>query len=220
MYPSMYLWAWIIVGANALACLIPKDTTEKPVFAHYMVGTVENEHCRKDIVDAQNLGIDAFAVNFNQYASWSNTTVDRLFDNADELGFKIFFSFDMSGSYFSDPGQYAEYLGRYLTRTSYYTYKDVPLLSTFGGELVTGDQWKGLRNEIGNILIIPSFYEATPSSTFFNEYSELDGIFNWNSWPKVTDGKVVVSAADDITFQTAAKSAKAKRILNFALSRY
>lgn len=58
----------------------------------------------------------------DQYAWWSNATVDYLFDNAEELGFKIFFSFDMSGDYFATPSQYAEYLDGYLSRDSYYTY--------------------------------------------------------------------------------------------------
>lgn len=58
----------------------------------------------------------------DQYAGWSKATVDHLFNNADELGFKIFFSFDMAGDHFTTPSQYAEYLGGYLSRNSYYTY--------------------------------------------------------------------------------------------------
>ncbi|KPM35510.1 hypothetical protein AK830_g11060 [Neonectria ditissima] len=170
-----------------------------------MIGNIDNEHCRKDILDAQSLGIDAFAINFDQYAWWSNGTVDRLFDNADELGFKIFFSFDMSGSYFGSPDQYAKYLDDHLSRDSYYTYNDVPLVSTFGGESVSSDQWKDLRNTVGDILIVPAFYQSTPSSTFFDNYPELDGVFNWNSWPQIAEGKVAVSTKDDKTYQEAAK---------------
>ncbi|KAK7398174.1 hypothetical protein QQX98_012457 [Neonectria punicea] len=143
------------------------------------IGNIDNEHCRKDILDAQNLGIDAFAINFDQYAWWSNGTVDRLFDNADELGFKIFFSFDMSGSYFSSPDQYAAYLDDHLSRESYYTY---------------------------NGRVIPSFYQSTPSSTFFDKYPELDGMLNWNSWPQIAEGKIIVSTDDDKTYQQAAKN--------------
>ncbi|KAK7426687.1 hypothetical protein QQZ08_006865 [Neonectria magnoliae] len=131
---------------------------------------------------------------------------DRLFDNADELGFKIFFSFDMSGSYFSSPDQYAAYLDDHLSRESYFTYNDVPFVSTFGGESVSSDQWKNLRNAVGDILIVPSFYQSTPSSTFFDKYPELDGMFNWNSWPQIAEGKVIVSTDDDKTYQQAAKN--------------
>jgi hypothetical protein len=33
-------------------------------FAHYMIGEIFDEHTRKDIVDAQKVGIDGFAMNF------------------------------------------------------------------------------------------------------------------------------------------------------------
>ncbi|KAF7557835.1 hypothetical protein G7Z17_g353 [Cylindrodendrum hubeiense] len=206
MYRSASLLAWISLGAGALAGLVPKATTNKPVFAHYMVGGVLTEHCRQDIVDAQSLGIDAFAINYDQYAWWSNNTVNYLFDHADELGFKIFFSFDMSGDYFATPSEYSQFLGDYIARDSYYTYNDVPLVSTFGGESVTTDEWKDLRSAVGDILIVPSFYQTPPSATFFDEYSELDGIFNWNSWPQIAEGKVYVPTAEDKTFQSAAQS--------------
>ncbi|KAH6975224.1 glycoside hydrolase [Ilyonectria sp. MPI-CAGE-AT-0026] len=103
----------------------------------------------------------------------------------------------MAGDHFATPRQYAEYLGGYLSPNSYYTYKDVPLVSTFGGEDVTSGEWKELRNTVGHILIVPSFYQTPPSPTFFDEYSEL------NSWPQIAEGKVVLPTAEDKTFQSA-----------------
>ncbi|CAM1502598.1 Fc.00g073740.m01.CDS01 [Cosmosporella sp. VM-42] len=200
------LYVGIALAAGSLAGVVPKQGSGKPVFAHYMIGTIYDEHVQKDIADAQSLGIDAFAINFDQFADWSNATVDRLFDNADDLGFKIFFSFDMNPGYFSDPQQYAEYFQKYMGRPSYYAYDGKPLLSTFAGESVSDDQWKGLRDIVGDVVIVPGFYQATPSSSFFDNRAQLDGVFNWNSWPSAEEGKVIVSDEMDKTFQTAAKN--------------
>ncbi|KAH6889657.1 glycoside hydrolase [Thelonectria olida] len=207
MRQSLYFWAGLGFLPRAIAGVVPRAATEKPVFAHYMVGNIDDDHTRQDITDAQSLGINAFAINFDQYAWWSNQTVDRLFSNADDLGFKIFFSFDMSGSYFSSPDEYATYLEGYLSRDSYYKYNGVNLVSTFGGESVTNDQWSSLRDTVGDILIVPAFYQSTPSTPFFDKYSELDGLMNWNSWPQTNEGRVVVSDTDDKTYQQAAQTA-------------
>ena len=80
--------------------------TDLDRFAHYMIGEITDAHTRQDIIDAKALGLDAFAMNFgksssasqeasltssaDQFAYWSNNTVDRLFNNADELGFGLF----------------------------------------------------------------------------------------------------------------------------------
>jgi hypothetical protein len=37
--------------------------TGKPIFFHYMIGTATDAHCEQDIIDAQALGADAFALN-------------------------------------------------------------------------------------------------------------------------------------------------------------
>ena len=34
-------------------------------FAHYMIGEIFDEHTKKDIEDAQDLGLDAFALNIS-----------------------------------------------------------------------------------------------------------------------------------------------------------
>jgi len=38
----------------------------------------------------------------------------------------------MSTGYFNDPNQYASYLMQYISRSSYYTYDEKPLVTTFG----------------------------------------------------------------------------------------
>lgn len=79
-------------------------------------------------------------------------------------------------------------------------------MSTFGGEAITDAQWSAFKAKVGDILLVPGFYTAAPSTTFFDSRPSLDGIFNWNSWPDVSAGKVAVSSANDATFLTAAQS--------------
>ncbi|KAF2118542.1 glycoside hydrolase [Lophiotrema nucula] len=185
-----------------------KRQSGKPIFAHYMIGEIYDEHTRQDIVDAQALGLDAFALNINSLQSWATETVDRLFNNADELGFGLFFSFDIAASGWTSPNDdFASYLKPFLSRTSYFKYSGKPLVSTFGGESISNDQWSSFKSTIGDALLIPGFYEATPSTTFFDGKSSLDGVFNWNTWPYSDQGKATVSTTDDETFITAANSA-------------
>lgn len=139
---------------------------------------------------------------------WATDTVNHLFDQADQLGFGLFFSFDhASSAYFTSPSQYAEYLKAFITRPSYLKYSGKALVSTFGAETITNDEWASFKATVGDILIIPGFYQATPHVDFFSNRMAIDGIFNWNSWPAASVGKVAVSDADDKTYLSAARNA-------------
>jgi glucan endo-1,3-alpha-glucosidase len=137
--------------------------------------------------------------------------VKYAFDQADSIGgFKLFFSFDHAAGYFNDPSQYASYFKLYRTRDSYFKFTDPkdgkakPLVSTFGGESVTDSQWTFFRRTVGDVLIVPGFYQASATPSFFSTRASLDGIFNWNSWAAASSGRVRVSSADDATFLSAA----------------
>ncbi|KAH6639603.1 glycoside hydrolase [Boeremia exigua] len=196
--------AGLLAGASSALAVEQRATAPKPVFAHYMIGEITNAHTRQDIIDAKALGIDGFAMNFNQFAYWSNDTVDRLFNNADELGFGLFFSFDHNPGYFVDPKEYAVYCKKYITRTSYFKFNNKPVVSTFAGENVY--TWADFKKTVGDVLVIPGYKQANPS-TVFSDHQNIDGVFNWNSWPDTSAGKVVVPTNDDNTFQTKAKAA-------------
>jgi glucan endo-1,3-alpha-glucosidase len=192
--------------------VVKRQAVTKPVVAHYMVGDIQDAHVRQDIVDAKAFGLDGFAMNYDQFQGWSNRTVDALFKHADELGgFKLFFSFDHAAGYLNgNPNQYADYFKSYSGRSSYFKFKDPktgvdkPLLSTFGGEKVPDSQWADFKNQVGDVLIVPGFSEAVPSTNFFDSRANLNGVFNWNSWPFDNDGKVTVSTTQDKLFQSAA----------------
>jgi glucan endo-1,3-alpha-glucosidase len=161
----------------------------------------------------------------DQFEWWSNDTVRFMFDYADKVkDFKLFFSFDHGKKVLTgDPMQYADYFMSYIIRDSYFTFKDPntgkvkPLLSTFGGESVPDSDWAKFKNKVGPVLIVPGFYEATPSANFFNNRGSLDGVFNWNSWQPSNAGKVRVSSEQDSIYQSATTKSQ-RRVFMMGIS--
>jgi glucan endo-1,3-alpha-glucosidase len=111
-----------------------------------------------------------------------------------------------------NPNQYADYFRWYTGRSSYFKFKDpktgrvMPLMSTFGGEDVPDSQWADFKRKVGDVLIVPAFYKAAASTSFFDNRDSLDGVMNWNSWQYEGAGKIRVSSAEDAKFQTAARN--------------
>lgn len=193
--------------ANTPNTITARSMPGKPVFVHYMVGGMMEEHVEQDIIHAKALDIDAFALNFDQFAYWSNDTVDFAFKYAKMHDFKLFFSFDMSEGRFASPAQYADYLKTYIASPAYFSYKGVPLVTTFAGSSVSNADWQSFKDDLGTpIILMPSFYDVTPTSTFFTDRPALDGTFNWNSWPPASSGQVPVSTTDDKTYLSAARA--------------
>jgi hypothetical protein len=72
---------------------------------------------------------------------------------------------------------------------------------------VSDDKWATFKQTAKDVLVVPGFYQSTPSNTFFNDRRSLDGVYNWNSWLPSSAGKGIVSMQDDKTFLSAARSA-------------
>ena len=195
------------VAASSSATSNSSLSTGKPVFVHYMVGGMLEEHIRQDILDAQALGIDAFALNLDQFAWWSNATVELAFKNAEELGFKLLFSFDMSDGHFDHPSEYAGFLQEKIQSPAHFRYNGVPLVTTFAGSAVSNSDWQAFKDSLETpVILMPSFYDVYPTSSFFSDRPALDGTFNWNSWPWSGDGKIPVNTNLDDIYLSAAKA--------------
>jgi glucan endo-1,3-alpha-glucosidase len=159
----------------------------KPVFFHYLIGTITDAHCQQDIQDAMALGADAFALNINtDTASWATTTVDSLFKWANVYGFKLFFSFDMTG--FSNLNQSTNYLLSWVANPAHYIYNSLPFVSTFNGgasdftfgQDSVNDGWKVELEQVMAhdgypIYFVPAFQDVTVTSSFFQTFPSLNG---------------------------------------------
>ncbi|KAI4934393.1 hypothetical protein J4E85_002249 [Alternaria conjuncta] len=191
-----------------------------------MVGQLDLDEVVQDIEEARELGLNGFALNFDQFASWSNQTVKYMFDHADYIGgFSLFFSMDHHPGLLGKPTNYAQYFNDHKGRPSYLLMTDPsdgktkPVLSTFGGETISNDDWNKFKGKVGNVLVVPGFSEIyNPTTNFFNDRGAIDGVFNWNSWPATNEGKVAVSDATDRVFNDAAN--KAKKLFMMGISPY
>ena len=135
----------------------------KKVFAHYMVcftsygnGTVEGY--KKDIQDAQNLGIDGFALNCGSWDSSYKLHVAHLFQAAAELGtnFKVFFSVDRCCNITDN--QVEDMIQTYANSPNYFKFNTRPFLSAWGG----GGSFKNVVNDLKrkghNLYFVPFLY--------------------------------------------------------------
>lgn len=147
----------------------------------------------------------------DQFQDWSTNTVRDLFNYADKVGFQLFFSFDHNGV-LKTPDMYENYLKDHVVKKSYFKYNGRPLVTTFGGDKVTDSEWKRLKDvankaNAGNILIVPGFFENVNPTNVFSGRSNIDGVFNWNSWQPTNAGKKPVSMDEDRAYQDKAHAA-------------
>ncbi|KAL5446047.1 hypothetical protein PMIN05_002659 [Paraphaeosphaeria minitans] len=214
-----FLAGWSVVAFAALASCAPsaplsrRDCTSKGIFAHYMIGEIFDKHTKKDIQDAMDLGLDAFALNINSLKSWATDTVEHLFKNADDLGFKLFFSFDFGPDNFGDPSEVVDYLKPFLSRPSYYAHNGKQLVTTFGGEQFDDGKISQFKSNVGgNILFIPGLYNGAASADIFSKNPSYDGVFGWNSWPSSFSGNVETTAetTDDAVWAQAISNSPGK----------
>ncbi|KAJ4303240.1 hypothetical protein N0V90_002133 [Kalmusia sp. IMI 367209] len=178
-----------------------------------MIGEIFDEHTKQDIQDAKDLGLDAFALNINSLEEWATKTVDFLFNNAEALGFKLFFSFDFGDNNFADPSQVTEYVKPYLQRSAYFQHNGKALVSTFGGEDLPDSKWSQFKSDVGgNIVLVPGLYKNAPSPDLFSANPSYDGVFGWNSWPAQSAGNVATSmeTTDDGVWKQAVANAEGK----------
>ncbi|EJF61327.1 glycoside hydrolase [Dichomitus squalens LYAD-421 SS1] len=168
----------------------------------------------QDVTDAKQMGLDAFALNVQQpSADFTTSSVGWLFEAANQNGFKLFFSFDMTT--IGAPSDFLPLFNQYVGNAAYYQHENRPFVSTFdGGAKSFGasspnqgwqQQFKDVLSGQGiNPFFVPDFDDYTGSagstydSTFFSNYGSVDGVFSWESaWPEISEGLVNVSNSKD-----------------------
>ena len=200
-----------LVAAFALAV---RTIEAKAAYAHYMIGTVDSttDHAKRDIVDAQAMGFDGFALNVRlPNEDWAISCIDQLFAAAAGTGFKLFFSLDMNGN--DDVSQFASLFSHFADNAYLKVGDDArPFVSTFWGGHLGPEAWRGLKDE-HNMYLVPSFddiegYYDDPQGFFARWGDIVDGAFNWETaWPAAGDTPANVSSTADEAFQQAAVAA-------------
>ncbi|KAL7796731.1 glycoside hydrolase family 71 protein [Trichoderma ceciliae] len=204
----------------------PTSTTvPRAVFAHYMVGTMTQSEAIQDVTDARAAGFDAFALNTHDITdSWALNTLEYLFDAADQNGFKLFISFDMSWKTIT-PSQIPPFLLNYISRPSYYIIAGRPLVSTYDGGFIGDSDWtSGFRQPLVANGINPYFvpnlgdWSGWPNN-FFSTYTVADGAFSWESaWP--APGTAISNVSDSVDQSLLQQARAASKIFMMPVSSF
>ncbi|KAI1425588.1 glycoside hydrolase family 71 protein [Xylaria sp. FL1777] len=166
---------------TALLAAMPwmvESQAEKPVYAHFIVGIVENytvDDWKADITQAQAIGIDGFALNCapERIDSYTPKQLANAYQAAEELGFKMFISFDFAYWSTGDTPSIIDILGNY---------NGGAIVSTFVGDSMN---WNTVKSALPNqkITALPNIQDP---SYLASAQTGLDGAFSWYAWP--TDG--------------------------------
>lgn len=215
-----------------LSALALQTTDAASVFAHFMVQNsyaYDVDQWKTDITAAQQIGIDGFALNLippncNDDESWAIDRIDDAYTAAEDLGFQLMYSFDMSYTvcdiYWNQTFMQSM-ITKYAGSSATYRWNSNILVSTYGGDQVDqygNEFFQGLKDNMkywGNaITLSPALTtysmqaQTDPTgaaSSLISEYSSIDGYFNWQAWPLDTHQNI--TATPDDAFQTALKNA-------------
>jgi glucan endo-1,3-alpha-glucosidase len=189
---TSYFLKYITVFALFYLNTIVSEAQTKKVFAHYMVcnrsyGNGSIDGYKQDIKDAQEMGVDGFALNTGAWDVNYQQNMARLFQAASELGtdFKFFISIDRCCG-LTDQEMLAM-IKSYVNHLNYFKYNDRPLLSAWaGGGGVAGRDWwinsilNPLKNSGYNMYFVPYMFTTDyDESPDYNKY-----LSNYNTWWK------------------------------------
>ena len=130
---------------------------------------------------AMEIGIDAFALNNANIDSYTPTQLANAYQAAEEMGFKVFISFDFSYWNNGDTSQISAYMQEYAGHPAQMQYNGGAVVSTFVGDSF---DWGPVKaNSTHAIFAIPMLQDPIEATY---EKTSFDGAFSWLAWP--TDG--------------------------------
>ncbi|KAI0974728.1 glycoside hydrolase family 71 protein [Xylaria arbuscula] len=172
-----------------------ESQVEKPVYAHFIVGIVENytvDDWKADIEQAQAIGIDGFALNCapERIDSYTPKQLANAYQAAEETNFKVFVSFDFAYWSTGDTPDIIDIVGNYSSHPAQAYYRfvihvldyDGAIVSTFVGDTM---DWNAVKTALPDqkITALPNIQDP---SFLASAQTGLDGAFSWYAWP--TDG--------------------------------
>ncbi|KAK1989977.1 hypothetical protein LX36DRAFT_741323 [Colletotrichum falcatum] len=168
----------------------------KAVFAHFMNAKEWSvDSWKADIRLAQQAHIDGFALNIRQDDASSETSLGRAFKAADDLGFKMIFSYDYAGGGSWGADRIIQLTQNYGARSSYYRDEQGrPLVSTFEGPGNAKD-WEYIIQKT-NALFLPDWSSLGAKNAIAAAPCVPHGLFSWAPWPwGNTDSNTYVDAS-------------------------
>lgn len=217
---------------TALAAVSLRAVAATDVFAHFMVQNsyaYDVNQWKQDMQQAKDMGVDAFALNWmppncRSNLQWQEDRIDDAFQAAEEVGFKLVHSFDMS---WSDCDEYwnTAYMAKVLQKAAgskaAYRWNSNLLVTTYGGDSVKAYGNLFFADLKAKMVFSGNAISLTPALSSFSDkaihnpagaafdmikdFVTTDGYFNWQAWP--TTDKVNNTCTADEAFQKAMKQA-------------
>ncbi|KAL2024224.1 hypothetical protein VTK56DRAFT_9380 [Thermocarpiscus australiensis] len=170
--------------ASASLALLPVQAA-KEVFAHMIVGNLpefELADWEDDIRLAQAAKIDAFVLNIASQDPINGRSLDLAFQAANNLGFKMFFSFDYLAQGPWPKDQVISLLNKFGNNPAYFKHDGVrPFVSTFEG-LGSAADWPDIKAAT-NAFFIPDWSSVSAQEAVRLAGGVADGLFSFNAWP-------------------------------------
>lgn len=146
------------------------------------MGNYQLADWQADMVAAQSVGIDAFALNCASIDSYTPTQLAMAYQAAEQVGFKVFISFDFAYWNNGDTAKITDYMRLYANHPAQMQYKGAAVVSTFVGDSFNWDPVKQATPH--PIYALPNLQDPAEASTAAAR--SADGAFSWLAWP--TDG--------------------------------
>ncbi|KAJ7812404.1 glycoside hydrolase [Mycena olivaceomarginata] len=174
-----------ITAALALVlCSRGFASAQKAVYAHFMVGIVENytvDDWKADMADAKAIGIDGFALNCAppRVDSYTPKQLANAYQAAGESDFKVFISFDFAYWQNDDTALITTALQNYSSLPGQAKYAGGAIASTFVGEFF---DWAPVKAAL-SVTALPMLEDPIQATEL---HTSFDGALSWYAWP--TDG--------------------------------
>jgi glucan endo-1,3-alpha-glucosidase len=202
----------LTLAVTALAAFSVRAASATDVFAHFMVQNAwayNQAQWKADMQSAKSIGIDAFAMNWmppdcQSGLSWQESRIDDAYKAAEEVGFKLTHSFDMSWTECNNGGYWnttymADVLQKHASSKATYRWNSNMLVTTYGGDAVKqygnlffADLKLKMRLSGNAISFTPALTTYSTKAQndaegaayeMIQDFPTTDGYFNWQAWP-------------------------------------
>ncbi|KAJ5467876.1 hypothetical protein N7475_005628 [Penicillium sp. IBT 31633x] len=162
-----------------------RQSTDRLVFAHFMIGIVSNRRSPSDYDDdmkrAKSLGIDAFALNIG-VDPYTDQQLQLAYDSAANNDMKVFLSFDFNWWHIDQATAVGQKIAQYASKPAQLIVDNKVFVSSFAGD---GLNIAALRAAAGrSIFFAPNFHPS-----YGTDISAVDGLLNWMAWPNNGNNK-------------------------------
>ncbi|KAL4914768.1 glycosyl hydrolase family 71-domain-containing protein [Aspergillus aurantiobrunneus] len=162
-----------------------RQSTDRLVFAHFMIGIVSNRHTAADYDDdmqrAKSLGIDAFALNIG-VDPYTDQQLGLAYESAANNDMKVFISFDFNWWNTGQGSQVGQKIAQYASLPAQLMVDGKVFVSSFAGD---GLDIGAMRQAAGREI----FWAPNYHPEYGTNMDQVDGLLNWMAWPNDGNNK-------------------------------